>query len=466
MITFRCDCGKILRAREDLAGRRTRCSGCNEVLRIPQVVLLQADDEPAADLDGDAAYRLMIAEATSTPSVSAAAEAPAPTPLPAEDSTFHPIRVGKYDPAAAAAKAESQFRRAGAKTGQPSLLEYSYLLLAFALIPLAGSLLAKEEKADIHQRFIETVRDAPPEDQKRIEIAMAGESASLEDQIEALPGGKLAGAHLSRTTSTHWIYAAIAGAAYLLLLSACFSVERAQAWHLVAIAAFTSTVGVLFLLLVQFCAMFRFGSIRAGGIGLVIMLVLAFIGWSYNSANDPESGFLLSAFGFTFGVGLCEEFAKAIPLFIVFQRHSDMGWRTACLWGLASGIGFGLAEGIIYSSNHYNGIAGGDIYLVRFISCVALHAMWSASVGIAIARNVDTYETVDDAWGFAMFAIQMMLVPMTLHGLYDTMLKKEMNALALLVALLSFAWLAWHIELARGASPGAGRLREEKRWAY
>jgi hypothetical protein len=40
-------------------------------------------------------------------------------------------------------------------------------------------------------------------------------------------------------------------------------------------------------------------------------------------------------------------------------------------------------------------------------------------------------------------------VPMILHGLYDTSLKKGINSLALATALASFGWLAWCIERAR-----------------
>ena len=88
-----------------------------------------------------------------------------------------------------------------------------------------------------------------------------------------------------------------------------------------------------------------------------------------------------------------------------------MGWRGACLLGLASGIGFGVSEGIMYSSTQYNGWSGSDIYIVRFVSCVALHAMWAASVGIAIARNYADYEKADDEKDFALFALRMLAVP-------------------------------------------------------
>ena len=143
-----------------------------------------------------------------------------------------------------------------------------------------------------------------------------------------------------------------------------------------------------------------------------------------------------------------------------------MGWRGACLWGLASGIGFGVSEGIMYSSRMYNGIGGVDIYLVRFVSCVALHAMWSASVGIAIARNVDAYEEVHDASSFGLFMLRIIAVPMVLHGFYDTLLKKDMNGWALVVALLSFGWLVMHIELARGSQPRAGTGRRKTKYAF
>jgi RsiW-degrading membrane proteinase PrsW (M82 family) len=193
------------------------------------------------------------------------------------------------------------------------------------------------------------------------------------------------------------------------------------------------------------------------------MLILAFIGWSYRSALDPDSNLLLSAVGFTFGVGLCEELTKALPLFFYFQRDAAMGWRGACLWGLASGVGFGVSEGIMYAGDHYNGISGGEIYIVRFVSCVALHAMWAASVGIAIARQIEEYEKASDNGEFALFMLRMLAVPMVLHGLYDTLLKKDMNVYALVIAVLSFGWLAMQIEKARTAQPGAGALRKPRR---
>lgn len=465
-ISFACGCGKVLKARDELAGKKARCPECAAILEIPRPA-----PAPAADIEDVAAYALQ----EGTP-------APSSRPMPTDDddemalrpvrSTYQPAPGSRAEPerprpstswTPPASKSPSSPAKARAGTGSgSSLLEYSYLLLFFALIPLMFSLLGKEEKLDLDDRIVQTLEKATPEEVARAESAFKKGEVSIDDAIAAMPGGKLHGAHLARNTVTHWVYAGIATVAFLLLLTSFFTVERANPVHLLLIGLFTGTLGIVFLLLVQACSQFRLRRISGRGWIMLILLILTFIGWSYDSANDPDSNFLLSALGYTFGVGLCEEFTKAIPLFFYFKRHSEMGWRGACLWGLASGIGFGVSEGIMYSSRYYNGISGVDIYLVRFISCVALHAMWSASVGIAIARNVDDYEGVEDAAGFGLFMLRVIAVPMVLHGFYDTLLKKDMNGWALLAALLSFGWLAFQIEMARGWHPHAGRPKRGK----
>lgn len=82
-------------------------------------------------------------------------------------------------------------------------------------------------------------------------------------------------------------------------------------------------------------------------------------------------------------------------------------------------------------------------YLVRFISCVGLHAIWAASVGILLYYNQDML-TSEMGWGdWAFLLLKVQGVSMVLHGLYDTLLKQGHSGWALLVALLSFAWLAF-----------------------
>jgi hypothetical protein len=42
---------------------------------------------------------------------------------------------------------------------------------------------------------------------------------------------------------------------------------------------------------------------------------------------------------------------------------------------------------------------------------------------------------------------------MTLHGLYDTLLKKELDVWALFIAIATFTWLAYQIERQQRAEP-------------
>ena len=182
------------------------------------------------------------------------------------------------------------------------------------------------------------------------------------------------GKALRRTSTERHVYALDlrcgGTTGFLLLILLMFSVERSNPLHLLGIGLFTGTVGIVFLFAVQFCSQIDIRSIRARGWFGLILLILALIGLSYRSALDEDSNFLLSAIGFTFGVGLCEELTKAIPLLFYYKRFATMGWRGACSWGLASGIGFGVSEGIMYSADSYNGVSGPGIYVVRFVSCV------------------------------------------------------------------------------------------------
>ena len=443
-ILFTCTCGRTLRAADSLAGRKTRCPQCETVLTIPRPeVLDEFSNGP-----------------TPAPPIPMAPESQTSSGLtgPSEQDDSTTTFTGSR-PSVDRVGTRSDHEEAASG----SIREYAYLLLVLALIPLVFSLLHKDEAKTFVDRIEATLKQATPEQLRRAQPVLSKtEGVTLEELLSVMPGGKLMDAHLPRDSAIHWVYAAIAAAGFLVLTLGFFSVERANPLHLLGIGLFTGTVGIIFLMAVQFCSQFRLGRIHGRGWVALIMLILAFIGWSYRSALDPDSNFWLSALGYTFGVGLCEELTKAIPLFFCFQRDAVMGWRGACLWGLASGVGFGVSEGIMYSGNHYNGISGGDIYIVRFVSCVALHAMWAATVGIAIARNLDAYERVSDQGEFALFMLRMLAVPMVLHGLYDTLLKMEMNVWALLVALLSFGWLAIQIERARAAQPGAGARQKQR----
>jgi RsiW-degrading membrane proteinase PrsW (M82 family) len=337
----------------------------------------------------------------------------------------------------------------------PLWLRHLHWFLALALLPLTFSLLDQSDAQESFDTRLEKTLTELPEDAQervfRVVASLAEEKGSIEDLFNALPDHKLAGALLPRRSWMHCVYAggvAVLFMAFLMLLAAQ---RTANPLHLLSIGLFTATIGIVFLLLVQTLADLSQGLwLRGANLVVVLFYVLKAIGFSYRAALDPEVGFFFSFLGYTLGVGLCEEVCKALPLFWRYRRPTDQSWRGAFLWGLASGAGFGIAEGIMYSGSYYNGISGPGIYGVRFISCVALHALWTGSVGITLHQKQGLIQD-DLAWyEYIPRVVLIVGVPMVLHGLYDTLLKKDMNAGALIVAVLSFVFLAFQISRLHG----------------
>jgi len=329
-----------------------------------------------------------------------------------------------------------------------------YLFLPVALIPLLILLLSPANQNDISQRFSQTVSKLSEQDQARINESISKQETTLEDVVMALPGHRIEDAHLSRDSWRHWLYAAMAAGVFFLFLILVFPSSTATPQHLLMVGLFTGTIGILLLLGFQVAAAVTQGLwLRGANIVTVLFYVVKFIGYSYTAALDPNNGFLLSSIGFICGVGFCEEVCKMLPLVRHFRSEVTLDWRGAYLWGLASGVGFGISEGITYASNYYNGIQTAEVYAVRFISCVALHAIWSGAAAIMLFDRQHLVKgRIEGAAGileFLLYLLTIVAVPMVLHGFYDTLLKKEMNDLAFFVAVASFGWMAFQVERLR-----------------
>jgi RsiW-degrading membrane proteinase PrsW (M82 family) len=327
----------------------------------------------------------------------------------------------------------------------------TYFVLLIALIPLLFSLLQPGKKYDAEERLAHTLSKLPAKDQVRIGVEFFGNKQSLERLLMSLPGHRIESAHLGRDSWMHWVYAAAAASVFFGFLVLMFPSTRAKPRELLRVGVYTGTIGMLLLLAFQYAAAVTRGAwpIPSGPLTIVLFsffYVLKFFGYSYTVALNPATGLLLSWMGFTFGVGFCEETCKMAPLVRHFRYRGTLDWRGACLWGMASGVGFGISEGIHYASG-YNGIQTAEIYAVRFISCVALHAIWTGAAAITLFEQQDSVQEgytgfLDYRWRL----FKIIAVPMILHGLYDTSLKKEMRGLALVVALVSFVWIAIQVE--------------------
>jgi RsiW-degrading membrane proteinase PrsW (M82 family) len=407
------------KAPEQAEGKTVACLVCRAPMTVrrpidPAAILLQDDNEPLPPLSPD--EFLEEEEPFAPPAV----PIPPPTRTRKQPKT---VDLKSLPPLT---------------TNDPPLWRrHLHWLLALALIPLIVSLLTPTD------RIKEAIDRAAPDERERI-IKSLETSNSRDEFLSQLPDQRLPGAFLSRSSLGHWLMAALAIAAYMSFFMFLAADGSAKPMHVLFVGLFTSTIGVGFLLLMQLLASLTDGRIIFGAnIISLIFAVLKFIAFSYNAALDPENGFFLSFLGFTAGVGLCEEFVKMVPLLWHRATATDKTWRSMLIWGLASGAGFGIAEGIMYSASYYNGIYGLEAYLVRFLSCVALHAIWAGSSAVLLYIRRDLFDKVENWYEWIFPIIFVIGVPALLHGLYDTCLKKDMNGVALLVAFASFGYLAF-----------------------
>jgi RsiW-degrading membrane proteinase PrsW (M82 family) len=249
-----------------------------------------------------------------------------------------------------------------------------------------------------------------------------------EELIALLPDERLSGAFLGVSSLGHWLMALAATMMFLVFFMFLGSDGSTGAKQVLAVGLFTATIGIGLLLFLQWIGKFE---------------ALKFISFSYRAAEDDQNDFYPSFLAFTLGVGLCEELTKALPIFLHRRRDSGREWRGLMIWGMASGAGFGIAEGIIHSARHYNGYVGADPYLMRFISCVALHAIWTGSTAVLFYKRHDLFEGIKAWYGWILPTLYVLAISTILHGLYDTCVKKDMREGALIVALASFGYLAY-----------------------
>ena len=149
------------------------------------------------------------------------------------------------------------------------------------------------------------------------------------------------------------------------------------------------------------------------------------------SAINPFEGlystenWLVSLIACILGIGVLEEFVKVLPIFgILYLSRGVVKSKTAVFYGLMSGIAFGVYEGVNYQlgPNYQmlldNGISDGYVYsyisnISRLTSLPFLHAIWCgiASYFIAFAFLYPRFRV-------SLYTLAI-LIPATIHGLYD-----------------------------------------------
>lgn len=498
-------CQQTLKAEDRYAGRTVRCPACREAIKIPEVapppVKSAAEVEAALDPFAEAAAPPATpppakvapkprkpkpapqAEKPATPAVheneigdwlsegqevrSESAE-PEAEPVPqspnwsgvaetydiaemgssgSEGTGNLPPVVGKKKKKKKAKESDetavrSRYDSDAPPLGRPWLL---WALLA-CLLPLAVHVLLPDKS--IEDRIEQAIANDPGLE-KRLEALPATSDDPFGTVLSAFPDNRIPGAVFARDTYWHWGLAVLSAVLFLGLILAAWPDEEVSPGYLVGMGLMTGTIGILLLLGFQFVADFTQGfNIRGRGIIVLLFYVIKFIGFSYRCAIDSSIGFGLSFMGFTFGVGFCEELCKAAPIVLYLWGDHRHTWRGATVVGFASGIGFGVSEGISYSSDMYNGVAGGMTYAVRFLSCVALHTIWAGSVGLLMFRDQSHLEEIAGE-DLLMFIVKYLSIAMVLHGLYDVLLKFDYQVAALTVAAASFLWLFFLVSRAQ-----------------
>lgn len=471
-------CGRKMKAEDRHAGKRVACPGCQAAVVLPEAPPATIDQDSISDWLGEEDRPGASKEAGSSSEepgdfedwlASGAALDPAatsafpatdddpaegelpPPPAPvrrgarglglssaAPDERWEgdgpaPPRVIARTKRTKASRSDDDERSPGPRTLSAGQTWYHWAFLA-CLLPLAIATVLTERP--VRDRLEETLEKHP---EIRATVAANGEG----DPFQLLPDHRIEGAHLARDSKLHWLYAGLSAALFLVLVMAMSRGADVGAGQVLAAWIATGTVGILLLLGLQWLAAWT-QTFNISGRSIIVLLfyILKFIGFSYRCAVDPEIGFGLSVMGFTCGVGLCEELCKAIPVVYYLRTSASPTWKGAMLVGIASGVGFGISEGITYSGDMYNGVATGTIYVVRFLSCVALHSIWAGSVALLIYNNQDYIGELD--WENVLgFVLSYLSIAMVLHGFYDALLKHDHELFALVVAAGSFGWLSW-----------------------
>ncbi len=495
-------CGAKLKAEDRHAGRTVPCPGCQQLITLPSVTPADEFVDPFADeaealaappkpatitpkevVKRPPSLRPLTAPPEKPPSQRPTAAKPQkkpPAPPPVDEPDFDeeiearepapevadsafpdlseddlagealtPQKKKKKKPQwidddepAPITQPQKRNRRALAELPSSGWRQHLHWVLILGLMPLVLST-AFGDSGGMFEKIEQSLENHP-----EVNADAVMEATSAHDLAMLFPEHRLDGALLPADTYLHWGFALLSCAAFLGLFLVMWPGTESRAPALMITGLATGTVGIFLLLGFQWVAFStqEVGLWRARGIVALLFYVVQFIGFSYRCALDGESGFLSSFFGFTCGVGLCEELCKALPVAFYLSGPEKRSLRAVCLVGLASGVGFGISEGITYSAEYYNGIQDIWIYIIRFLSCVSLHALWSGSVALLMYRNQDYLEwSWEGAFGFVVYYLS---VAMILHGVYDTLLKQDHELLAVLSALFSFGWFQWTLSRA------------------
>lgn len=164
--------------------------------------------------------------------------------------------------------------------------------------------------------------------------------------------------------------------------------------------------------------------------GTQFLTTLIFIVFNISTINPFEGLYdignsIISLISCILGIGVIEEFIKVLPIFLIlYYSKNVIKPQTAVFYGLMSGISFGVYEGVNYQLGpNFQMLLENEIsqaYVFSYLSNIArltslpfLHAIWCG-----IASYFVAFAFLYPRFRVSLYSLSI-LVPATIHGLYD-----------------------------------------------
>ena len=150
----------------------------------------------------------------------------------------------------------------------------------------------------------------------------------------------------------------------------------------------------------------------------VLLLLQKIPPWSALYGLTHSASLLPRFLGMFFGVGINEEFCKAAILFWLVRRPGQLLVpQTVVFYGMISGLGFGIYEGVNYQMN-INRAQGVDnayfLNIARLTSLPFLHAVWTGLAGYFIG-----FAALYPKKRYGLWVVAIGL-PALFHAIYNT----------------------------------------------
>jgi len=156
-----------------------------------------------------------------------------------------------------------------------------------------------------------------------------------------------------------------------------------------------------------------------GIVSIAVLLVLQQIPpWSLLYPLANSANFISRALGMFVAVGINEEICKAAIIFWLVRRPgSILAPQTVVFYGMISGLGFGIYEGVAYQQtlNRAQGVdAAYFLNIARLTSLPFLHAIWTGIAAYFISFSALVPKKKQGLWILAI------VMPAALHAIYNT----------------------------------------------